>query len=513
MNLKNRLKTAFLIIIILPILLAVLVGDVIINYQLASIQKTYNIDPDPIQVFTNPVQILNRITRDTFNRIKLYAMTAPSLLEDMTFINDLNDELLEKYSFLIVRKGNEVIYEGNPEKFAEIRSSIELYGSYDTEVDGGIYVGGKHPVLVKQQEFTCSDGTVATILLFTDINSIVPQVKSLGIQAVISFIIIIVITAFLLIIWLYRGIIYPLNILKRATREMKEGNLNYSIHLNSNDDIGQLCADFEEMRIHLKELIEVKMQYEENSRELLSNISHDLKTPLTTIKGYAEGIIDGVADTPEKLDRYVKTIYHKANDMSVLVDELSMYAKIDNNAMPYNFRIIPACEYFNDCVDELTFEMEVKNIRFSYYNEVSESCKIIVDTEQMKRVIHNIINNSEKYMDKEQGEIEVRVKELDEYLQVEIEDNGAGIDQKDLPYIFERFYRADMSRNSSKGGSGLGLAIVRKIIEEHGGNIWATSKLSEGTTIYFTLMKWSEKAMNETKFSKIKKEMILQVKD
>ena len=513
MNLKNRLKTAFLIIIILPIMLAFLIGNVIIRYQMDSIQKTYNIEHDSIKVFTNPLQILNRVTRDVFNRIKLYAMTAPSLLEDTTFINALNDELKDKYSFLVVKKGDEMIYVGDPAKVAEISSSIELYGSYNTQVDGGVYVGGDHPVLVKQQDFTCSDGTVATILIFTDIDTVVPQVKSFAIQALISFIFIIVITAFFLILWLYRGIIYPLNVLKRATKEMKEGNLDYSIQMHLDDDIGQLCSDFEEMRIHLKELIEVKMQYEENSKELLSNISHDLKTPLTTIKGYAEGIIDGVADTPEKIDRYVKTIYHKANDMTVLVDELSMYAKIDNNAMPYNFRIIDACEYFNDCVDELTFEMEVKNIHFDYQNKVTQNCKIIVDTEQMKRVIHNIINNSEKYMDKEEGIIEVRVIELDEQIQVEIKDNGIGIDQKDLPYIFDRFYRADQSRNSSKGGSGLGLAIVRKIIEEHGGRIWASSKLYEGTSIYFTVMKWSEKAMEETKFSKIKKEMILQVKD
>ncbi len=513
MNLKKRLRIAFLIIIILPIMLAFLIGNMIIKYQLASIQETYKIETNSVQTFMNPLQILNRVTRDVFNRIKLYAMTTPYFLEDMELINALNDELKDKYSFLVIKKGDEIIYEGDPEKFAIIRSSIERYGSHDTEVDGGYYVSGKNPVLIKQQEYKCADGTMATILIITDIDTVIPQVKTFAIQAILSLIFIIIITAFFLIIWLYRGIIYPLNVLKIATKEMKEGNLDYSIHMNSDDDISQLCADFEEMRIHLKELIEVKMKYEENSRELLSNISHDLKTPLTTIKGYAEGIIDGVADTPEKLDRYVKTIYHKASDMSSLVDELSMYSKINNDAMPFNFRVIDAREYFNDCVDELAFEMEVKKLQFSYQNDVSESCKIIIDTEQMKRVIHNIINNSEKYMDKEDGKIEVRVKELSEYIQVEIEDNGAGIDQKDLPYVFDRFYRADLSRNSSKGGSGLGLAIVRKIIEEHGGSIRASSKLLEGTTIYFTVMKWSEKAMEETKFCKIKKEMILQVKD
>lgn len=512
MSLKNRLKMSFLIIIILPILLSVLIGKLMIDYQLHSIQQTYHVEFDTKQAITNPIQIMNRVTRDNFNRIKLYAMTTPESLEETEFIDQLNEELKDKYSFLVVKKGEDIIYNGNIEKFQEFNTIRALQESYTTEVDGGIYVGGEHPFLVKLQEFSCC-GEEGLVMLFTDVNNVVPQVKRFALQAACAFIGIILITACILIIWLYRGIIHPLNILKHATREMKEGNLNYSIHMHTYDEIGELCNDFEEMRIHLKELIEVKMQYEANSRELLSNISHDLKTPLTTIKGYAEGIIDGVADTPEKLDRYIKTIYHKANDMTALVDELSMYAKIDNNALPYNFRVINVTDFFHDCIDELTFEMEVKNIALTHQIEVQESCKVIIDIEQMKRVLHNIINNSEKYMDKEYGAIQVRVKELEEFVQVEIEDNGAGIDQKDLPQIFERFYRADRSRCSQRGGSGLGLAIVQKIIEEHGGSIWADSKLGEGTTISFTIMKWSEKAMRQKKFAGMKKEMILNVKD
>ena len=513
MSLKNRLKMSFLIIIILPIVLIAMIGKVIINYQVNSIRETYQVESDSIQAITNPLQILNRITRDIFNRIKVYSETNPEVLEDLKVIERLNEELKDKYSFLVVRKGDQFIYEGNDKEFNKLREDIASNQPYTTDVDGGIYIGGENPVLVKQQDFICKDGSLGTVYVLTDVDTIVPQVRAVAFQASIAFILIITTTAVILIVWLYRGIIYPLNILKRATREMKEGNLNYSIQMNTYDGIGELCDDFEEMRIHLKELIEVKMQYETNSRELLSNISHDLKTPLTTIKGYAEGIIDGVADSPEKIDRYVRTIYNKANDMTALVDELSMYARIDNNSLPYNFRMVEVNDYFDDCIDELMFEMEVKHIKLTYESQVNTKCKMIIDTEQMKKVIHNIINNSEKYMDKEEGLIKVCVKEEGDFIKIEIEDNGAGIAEKDLPNIFERFYRADMSRNSQKGGSGLGLAIVRKIIEEHGGSIWASSEVGIGTTIYFTVMKWTEEAMKEKKFSKMRKEMILEVKD
>ena len=117
---------------------------------------------------------------------------------------------------------------------------------------------------------------------------------------------------------------------------------------------------------------------------------------------------------------------------------------------------------------------------------------IIADPEQLRRVINNIIGNSVKYMNKTEKFINIRIKDVGDFIQVEIEDNGRGIAQKDLPYIFDRFYRTDASRNSAQGGSGIGLSIVKKIIEDHGGYIWATAKEGEGTCMHFVLRKYIE---------------------
>ena len=232
-------------------------------------------------------------------------------------------------------------------------------------------------------------------------------------------------------------------------------------------------------------------------QELISNISHDLRTPITAIKGYAEGIMDGVADTREKQEKYIKTIYTKANDLSSLVDELSFYSKIDCNTMPYTFSCINLGNYFEDCLGEITLDLEVKNIEVEYHNETDPSTIVNADAEQLKRVISNIVGNSVKYMGKKQGHISIRIMEGTSFNRAEevvisIEDNGPGIAEKDIPFIFERFYRADASRNSTKGGTGLGLAIVKKIIEDHMGTIWAESEEDKGTTIYFTLRKCRE---------------------
>ena len=248
--------------------------------------------------------------------------------------------------------------------------------------------------------------------------------------------------------------------------------------------MGQLCTDFEKMRQRLKESAEEKIRFDNENRELISNISHDLKTPITSIKGYVEGIMDGVADTPEKMERYLKTVYNKANDMQRLIDELTFYSKIDTNRIPYNFRKINVSDYFGDCAEEVGLDLGAKNIVFQYANYVDEQVMVIADPEQIRRVVNNIISNSCKYFDKSQCFINMRIKDVGDFIQVEIEDNGKGIATKDIPYIFDRFYRTDSSRNSAKGGSGIGLSIVRKILEDHGGKVWASSKEGTGTVVY-----------------------------
>ena len=304
-------------------------------------------------------------------------------------------------------------------------------------------------------------------------------------------------TASALIFWIYRTVSLPLAKLQAAARNIKEGNLDFEIKNETNDEIGQLCQDFEEMRLRLKANAEEKVAYDKENKELISNISHDLKTPITAIKGYVEGIMDGVADTPEKMDRYIKTIYNKANEMDLLINELTFYSKIDTNRIPYNFTTISAKQYFGDCAEDLFMELEAKGVQFRYRNYLETDSKVIVDPEQLRRVISNIVGNSVKYMDKSDPSITMDLKDVGDFVQIELGDNGKGIAAKDLPNIFDRFYRTDASRNSSKGGSGIGLSIVKKIVEEHGGKIWATSEEGVGTTMYFVIRKYQEVPMNE----------------
>ena len=296
--------------------------------------------------------------------------------------------------------------------------------------------------------------------------------------------------------WIAKGVFYPVNDLGIGMKQIADGNFDYALDSdNVEGDIEELYKNYEEMRLRLKENADATIANEQKNRELITNISHDLKTPITAIKGYVEGIMDGVADSPEKMDRYIRTIYNKTNDMDRLINELTIYSRIDNNRIPYTFLRINVSDYFNDCIEEIGMELESKGIELNYTNLVPEKTRIIADPEQLKRVINNIISNSVKYMDaeKEKSVIDIRLIDEADAVKIEIEDNGRGIAAKDLPNIFDRFFRTDSSRNSSKGGSGIGLSIVKKIIEDHGGYIYATSKEGEGTCMHFVLRKYEER--------------------
>ncbi|MCR4695575.1 MAG: HAMP domain-containing histidine kinase [Pseudobutyrivibrio sp.] len=309
----------------------------------------------------------------------------------------------------------------------------------------------------------------------------------------VAVFIILFVTAMVMIWWINKGISPQLKALRMAANNIKEGNLDFSIASTGTDEMSDLCNAFEDMRVRLQNNAKDRLVDEAEQRALISNIAHDLKTPITAIKGYAEGILDGVAVTPEKQEKYIRTIYNKANEMNTLINELTLYSKIDTNKIPYNFQKLNVNEYFNDCVNELGMDLENQHIRLDYTNFVDPDVQIIADPEQLGRIINNIISNSVKYMRADvASHIIITIKDVGDFVEIDIGDNGKGIAQHDLPYVFDRFFRADTSRNSAAGGSGIGLSIVKKIVEDHGGKIWVTSKENQGTTMCFVIRKYEE---------------------
>lgn len=497
MKLRNRLVIAFLTITIIPIIVSVTMVCVFGKLQIGAIEKTYGISGTTVESLSNSMEVLARLTEEPYHELSQMVKDNPERMEDATYLEEFNKGLKGKKTYLLVRKNDTIIFIGADSDEAEhVIGQLPKYGESDSTSENGIYLGGDVQSLVKQVDFQYPGGEEGSAFIVTDVSNVIPEVEQFFIDMLFGIVIILILSALLLVFWIYRGVMQPLRKMQEATKNIKEGNLDFELHPEADDELGQLCADLEDMRKRLKDNAEEKIIFDKENKELISNISHDLKTPVTTIKGYAEGIMDGVADTPEKMDKYIRTIYNKANEMNTLINELTFYSQIDTNRIPYNFNIISVNEYFNDCAEELSLELESKNVEFGFFNYVDSEIRVIADAEQIKRVVHNIINNSLKYMDKPKAIINLRVKDVGDFIQVELEDNGKGIAAKDLPNIFDRFYRTDASRNSSKGGSGIGLSIVKKIIEEHGGKIWATSRENTGTTMYFVLRKYQEVPMN-----------------
>ena len=497
MKLKTRLIIAFFVIICVPLLLAgvSLVG--FSTYQIRNLEDHLGISGVTYENMSDSVQVLNKATNSNFEQIKAKGSENPDAFLNRDYLDQLNDELKEKYSFLIVRKGDSLYYSGSDESVNKLFPELPEYSDVVSQSDSGVYIGKDVKAFVKQMDLTFSDQTEGSVFVITSLT-MVRQIRTLTRDMLVSIVIILIMTAGMLTMWIYNGINIPLKKLKEATQNIKEGNLDFVLDVEGTDEFSELCRDFEEMRRRLKESAEEKIAMDKENKELISNISHDLKTPITAVKGYVEGIMDGVADTPEKMDRYVRTIYNKTNEMDHLINELTFYSKIDTNRIPYTFSKLNVEDYFSDCAEEVGLELETRGIQLCYANYVDKDVLVIADGEQIRRVIHNIISNAIKYMDKQNGMkgiIQIRVKDVGDFVQVEIEDNGKGIAAKDLPYIFDRFYRTDVSRNSSKGGSGIGLSIVRKILEDHGGKVWATSREGIGTIMYFVLRKYQEVPM------------------
>ena len=486
MKFKTRLRVTFIIIIVLPLVLMAL-AFCGIGLYLTNLQKGL-----PAGQMTDMSENMQEIVNDTeevFQVLKAQAKEDPALLADKEYLDRISARTARRSTYIIVRKDSELYYAGYEEAARIIFPKLRDYGEGKIYEDSGIYYD-EFNKFVKQIDFQFPDGSLGSVFVVSRVNALIS--RHLLIDMMIAFLLILIFTGIMLTRWIHKGVFDPINQLNIAMQEIKEGNFEYALETDAKGEIGDLYRNYEDMRLRLKESTEENKENEKQNKEFISNISHDLKTPITAIKGYVEGIMDGVTNTPEKMDKYIKTIYNKANDMERLINELTYYSGIDNNRITYNYHRINVADYFGDCVEEVGLDLESKNIQLNYSNLTQPDTLVIADPEQMKKVINNIISNSVKYMDKSHGVIDIRILDEVDSIHVEIEDNGKGIAQKDVPRIFERFYRTDASRNSAQGGSGIGLSIVKKIIEDHGGYIWATSKEGEGTCIHFVLRKYIE---------------------
>lgn len=290
------------------------------------------------------------------------------------------------------------------------------------------------------------------------------------------------------LIWITtKDIVRPLRQLELGSRRISEGDLNFSLHSKVRNEVGSVIRSYEKMRSELQQSIGAQLALEENRKELISNISHDLKTPLTSIKGYVEGIREGIANDPEKLKKYIDVIHAKTLDMDRMIDDLFLLSKLDLQQEKFRFDTVSLEEFYRQTLNELHIEYERTGIRITSEYEAGSDAVATMDIQKIKRAILNIVGNSVKFMDKTEPHIHVYFGRQADTWVIAVRDNGPGMEQSELDRIFDRFYRADADRNQNVAGSGLGLAIVKQIVAVHGGTITARSELGHSMTVMFTI--------------------------
>ncbi len=281
-----------------------------------------------------------------------------------------------------------------------------------------------------------------------------------------------------------RSIKKPIDNLHRAAEYIRRGNLDFEVLGSDYDEINALCSEFDNMRRDLKYARQLEHSLKSERSMLLANLSHDLKTPITSIKGYIEGIRDGVADSPEKVSRYLDVIYQKADTIENMVNNLSSYSRLELNREEFKFQTGELGKFLLAFCKKLETEFIDKDINLEYEFKDNE-IPVRIDIDKMSRVFSNLVDNAVKYKKEGCLKLIIRTYPADGGVYAEVSDNGIGISPDEISKVFNSFYRIDESRSIK--GSGLGLGIVKQIIEKHGGKIWLQSdgKKSGTTAVIF----------------------------
>ncbi len=380
---------------------------------------------------------------------------------------------------IMVKKNDNVVYTNIPEE--ELRAAAAVTGEILWSAST-MTVSAEDISIVKN---TFAHGGKEFAVIAVNSQPGEQKVESYFQAYILRYVGIIVLVFFLMTIfvnmilsrWISRSVLVPLEKLREGTRKIRDGNLDTEMDYRRDDEFGQVCRDFDEMREHLKQSVEQRIQDEKRRREMISGISHDLRTPLTSISGYLDGLLEGIADTGEKQLRYLRAMKIRTEDLKRLVDSLSEYNRLESRGLqcrlePGDLRLFLE-EYAAGCREEA--DRNQVEIRL----ELEETpCVVAMDQYELRRVFDNLLTNTVRYRESSRSlvVIEETKEEKERQARVVCRDDGPGVPEESLDRIFETFYRLDSARSRSGEGSGIGLAIVKEIIEAHGGTVRAENR-------------------------------------
>ena len=402
------------------------------------------------------------------------------------FYNLLNESQATRglgQTAVVVMENDNIIYNNEGFTILEIKEML-----MNLSIENHYYEHESNRYRIHDENFTMQDGNNYRIMTLNQMINVGEYYRSLLIFVFITFLIVFVIASFIVQRQNMRNIIIPITDLTKEMEKLRIGELEIAITDKGYGEIRELGTAIEQLRLQLKNSIYYQQRVDENRKFLISSISHDLKTPVTSIRGYIDGVLDGVADTDEKKQYYLSKAIEKTKMINTMIEDLLLYSKLDLNQMTFEKDKVHIVKYIESCIEDSSEDFLRENKRIIFENKLSTTSFAMIDVEKFKRVVQNIMDNAKRNIETQTGQLKIMLRETNSSVIIEFKDNGKGINNQDLPHIFERFYRADTAREV-KGSSGLGLAIAKQIVEGLGGRIWAISENGQGASIIISLKK------------------------
>ncbi len=472
MKIKKRLFISNLLMLAIPAIL----GLIMIGGTMFAVMEIMGIHDENEKFFYDSIDKTNMIVHNWSQSTDFEQMKID--------LNRINEKNRDKNIALYIYDGNELIYpSSNIIRTPILDTALSQDGSHTYFMDNiAVYKAsaGKYNLILEDTNFTRHNKE--------EDRAYDRIVFSLGLIMILLIIAIILLTNRFLTRFVFKRIITPLDTLVYGVHQIRDGNLDYHIDYTEKDEFEGICSDFNEMAQRLLDSVNARQKDEANRKELIAGISHDLRTPLTSIKAYVEGLETGVASTPEIQKRYLETIKNKTIDLEHIVSQLFLFSKLDIGEFPLYLENVEIGKELSNMVSNLSEEYEKKGLIITLIQNM-ENIFVKADIVQLRNAIINVLENSVKYKNKEQGKMRISCESKDNYVTIKLEDNGPGVSEEALEKLFDIFYRTDSSRSNPSKGSGLGLSITAKILEQLGGSIKAENAKEGGLAIIMRLPK------------------------
>ena len=471
MTIKKKLFISNILMIIVPVLASLLAGLICIGVVWFGVLHRNGLGYEDSEDFSAAAATVSSAVEE--------AIEAPE---------DQRDQKLSDLTGLLERSGLSLdVSENGVSYYAYGSGAGQELSSAASQLTGeGVVSSGGSSIYVHQ--LTVNGQTVRILLAGTTMTPSRQTLKAvmIGMFLILGGVVIIsiLITNRFLSRFVLNEIEDALDILSEGVVQIAAGNLDYRIRYTENDEFAPVCSAFNQMAQRLSESVEQTRKSEESRKEMMAGISHDLRTPLTVINAYTEGLLDGVAKTPQAQKKYLMTIHTKAEDIGKMVSQIFLFSKMDLDDYPVTPERISLDRFIGRLVNENKSSWTEKGLNVSFE---PAAASVTADPAELRRVIENIVGNSIKYNDRKPGSMEITMRENNGDMTLTLADHGPGVPDEALSRLFDEFYRTDRSRRNPNQGSGLGLAIASKAVRRMHGTIEARRTAGGGLSILITL--------------------------